>query len=183
MPEMKSDLSFRAGIEVPLYRYLSAGGYVGFASYRFPGQDKGGLITIGTGLDLKTQVPIEFARQRIAPYLVGSLGIVGMIDNNTLSDRSALREGNVDSKSVEFGFGPTGQLMGGLEYYPVPLVGIFIEGGMQALLGLHRVEKTTHTTQQSGSESVTTSRTETTWGFNTYLLSAWQLQFGLKLGF
>lgn len=173
MPDMKSDLSFRAGIEVPLYRYLSAGGYVGYATYSFPGQDKGGLILIGTGLDLKTQVPIEFGKQRIAPYLVGSLGIAGMIDNNTLSDRSVLIEGNVTSRSVEFGFGPTGQLMAGLEYYPVPLVGIFIEGGMQALLGLHRVEK----------KSVATYQTETTWGFNTYLLNAWQLQFGLKLGF
>jgi hypothetical protein len=173
MPEMKSDFSYRIGIEVPLYRYLNAGAHVAYSGYSIPTQTDGSLTHLSTGLDLKTQVPIEFGNQSLAPYLTGSLGISALIDTATLQDYSTIKTGDIVSKSNSFGFGPSGQLMAGLEYYPVPLIGIFIEGGMQALIGLHRVSETTSTVKSA----------EDTWGFNAYFLNAWQLQFGLKLGF
>ncbi len=188
MPNLKSDFSYRLSIEVPLYRYLSAGAYVSYAGYSFPGQPSGGLGNVGTGLDLKTQIPIEFGKQRLAPYLTGSLGLAALIDINTIHPYSRFEESNLRSESSNFGFGPAGQIMAGLEYYPIPLVGFFVEGGMHALIGLHRVDeqrKETHTYSDGNSTSSYESygTTETTWGFNAYLLNAWQLQFGLKLGF
>ncbi|MEI6806430.1 MAG: helicase-related protein [Myxococcaceae bacterium] len=173
MPEMKSDIAFRIGIEVPLYRYLNAGAHVGYAGYSFPNQTDGSLTHLSSGLDLKAQLPIELGRQRLAPYLTGSLGISALIDTSTLQDYSRQINGSSVLKSNSFGFGPSGQLMAGFEYYPISWVGIFIEGGMQALIGLHRVNQTTSAVKSA----------EDTWSFNAYLLNAWQLQFGLKLGF
>src|SRR3989338_3282434 len=93
---------------------------------------------------------------------------------------STLESTNETLEVLPFGFGPTGQLMAGIEYYPIPLFGFFIEGGAQGLIGLHRLEKITRVTQSlPGGGSNTSSHTQDTWSFDAYWLSSWQLQFGL----
>ncbi|MES2504896.1 MAG: DEAD/DEAH box helicase family protein [Myxococcota bacterium] len=163
LPEMRSDVSFRIGIEVPLYRYLNAGAHVSYIGYQFYNQDAK-MLVLGTALDMKAQYPLEFGRQRIAPYLTGSLGIVGVVDINVLRPYSKTATG----KEIGYlGMGASSQLMSGLEYYPVPLIGIFAEGGIHAMIATHRV----------------TENSEATWEMDSYFLHAWQIQFGLKLGF
>ncbi|MBH1988824.1 MAG: hypothetical protein I8H75_04455 [Myxococcaceae bacterium] len=170
MPVMESTTSYRAGIEVPLFRYLNAGGHVQYTAYSFPRQESS-LVMLGTGLDVKTQVPIVFKNQRIAPYLLASLGINGIIDTGALREYSEARSstGKRQNETSIFGLGPEGSIATGIEYYPVPLLGIFMEGGVRGLIGLHRIEDRI--------ENITT------WDFRSYSLYAWKLQAGLRLGF
>ena len=134
---------------------------------------------------MKVPYRIRWSQQMLSPYLSTSFGIVSVIDiASELGKYSQVREGDISTRSSELGFGAEGYVGTGIEYYPWPFVGVFIEGGWHALVAAHRVIKTTHTRQDfpNGGFS-TSSHSEDTWSLNSYWMQNWQLQFGLKLGF
>ncbi len=164
VPAIDSGLAYQAGIDVPLYEYLNAGGYIGFASYQISGS-KDPFYVLGTGLSLKVPYRLRFGSQLLSPYLSVSGGIVSVLDiQGQIASFSKL--GNESSSNV--GFGTSGYGAVGLEYYPWSLVGFYVEGGWQAMVVAHRVIEEPN---------------NDTWRLNSYWMRNWQLQFGLKLGF
>ncbi|MBL4818943.1 MAG: DEAD/DEAH box helicase family protein [Deltaproteobacteria bacterium] len=184
LPRVESGLAYQLGFEAPLYQYLDAGAYVGFAGYRLKNAENK-FYVLSTGLSMKVPYRIRWSQQMLSPYLSTSFGIVSVIDiASELGKYSQVREGDISTRSSELGFGAEGYVGTGIEYYPWPFVGVFIEGGWHALVAAHRVIKTTHTRQDfpNGGFS-TSSHSEDTWSLNSYWMQNWQLQFGLKLGF
>ena len=164
IPEIDSGLAYQVAIDVPMYENLNAGGYIGFAGYQISGsQDR--FYILGTGLSLKVPYRFRFAGQVLSPYVTVSAGIVSVLD---IQGQIASYTRMNNEVSANVGFGLSGYGAAGLEYHPWSLVGLYIEGGWQAMLVGHRVIEAPN---------------NDTWRLNAYWMRNWQLGFGLRLGF
>lgn len=156
---------FSLALEVPIYSYLHAGFVVRNAIFF---DDRVGnahrsfsdYYTLVNGLEflIKSQLPIHLGSHRLSPYLQSTLGL-------SVALNAGLTKAKITPSPAVVGLGPSGTLVCGIEYFPISLIGVFVEGGIQASFLTHRL-----------------ADTELGWKFYSYGLTNWILGFGVKLG-
>jgi hypothetical protein len=100
----------------------------------------------------------------IAPYIAVPFGLAVALADFWEPNRAAGDPTHVN----EYGFGPHMGASAGLEFFPIPEFGFYVEGGYQAAFLAHRTKKDEDAQNYD-------------WLFHTYWLQGPVIHFGLKL--
>jgi len=183
-----------AGIatEVPIVDYFKMG-FLMQATFAIPGKFN---LLYSLDTTAKTQYPIRFAGGWFVPYVTVPFGLTFSLNQLAESDNYLLNSPNepIDHGDVTiqgdwrfsdkanpylFGIGPNAAATFGVEYYPIPELGIYAEGGYGGVLLAHHL--ITKWISSPDKKTIIQEDGKNTWTFATYLMHGPIAQFGVRI--
>jgi hypothetical protein len=131
--DLTSTWIYGVQMEVPIHEYFQTGfvlsGTTGFAEELGNGQTAPAFWTVSLSGLLKPQVPIPLPAGHLSAYLSVPIGLTV-----TLPTIRLLMDSLFKPTFSPVGAGINAAAMLGVEYFPVPIVGLFAEGGIQTMM-------------------------------------------------